>query len=169
MNKVDKVLLKQIADLHSVPQGSYNIRKNGESVARVCLQGIDIESKADNSGIDVYIADGIKNQSLHIPVIVSVSGLQDTTYNNFYVGKNCDIVIVAGCGIHNTGNKKSGHNGIHSFNVGENSRVRYVEKHLGLGKGADKILNPTTNIVLQPNSVLEMETTQLGGVSYSNR
>ena len=170
MNKLERDLLSQITDLHSVPQGSYNIRKNGESIKRVSNDGIKIVSKTDKSGIDVVIRDDVKNKSVHIPVIVTKSGFDDLTYNDFYIGDNCDVLIVAGCGIHNNGNKKSSHDGIHRFFVGKNSKVRYVEKHLALGKdNIEKNLNPKTNIILKDGSQFEMETVQLGGVSYSNR
>ena len=170
MNKLERDLLSQITDLHSVPQGSYNIRKNGESIKRVSNDEIKIVPKTDKSGIDVVIRDDVKNKSVHIPVIVTKSGFDDLTYNDFYIGDNCDVLIVAGCGIHNNGNKKSSHDGIHRFFVGKNSKVRYVEKHLALGKdNIEKNLNPKTNIILKDGSQFEMETVQLGGVSYSNR
>ena len=170
MNKLERDLLSQITDLHSVPQGSYNIRKNGESIKRVSNDEIKIVSKTDKSGIDVVIRDDVKNKSVHIPVIVTKSGFDDLTYNDFYIGDNCDVLIVAGCGIHNNGNKKSSHDGIHRFFVGKNSKVRYVEKHLALGKdNIEKNLNPKTSIILKDGSQFEMETVQLEGVSYSNR
>ena len=170
MNKLERDLLSQITDLHSVPQGSYNIRKNGESIKRVSNDEIKIVSKTDKSGIDVVIRDDVKNKSVHIPVIVTKSGFDDLTYNDFYIGDNCDVLIVAGCGIHNNGNKKSSHDGIHRFFVGKNSKVRYVEKHLAIGKdNIEKNLNPKTSIILKDGSQFEMETVQLEGVSYSNR
>ena len=170
MNNIDKELLKQIADLHSVPQGSYNIRKNGESISRVSTQDMQIISKTNKSGIDIRIKAGVKNKSVHIPVIVTKSGLDDITYNDFYIGANCDVMIVAGCGIHNNGNKKSSHDGTHRFFIGKNAKVKYIEIHLAIGNNkTDKVLNPTTKIFMQQNSVFEMETVQLGGVTYSNR
>ena len=170
LNKVDKELLQQIADLHSIPQGSYNIRKNGQLVSRVSNSDIEIVSKQNKSGIDVVVASGTKNKSVHIPVIVTQSGLSDLTYNDFHIGDNAEITIVAGCGIHNTGKDTASHNGIHTFYIGKNAKVVYIEKHLGLGKGkGDKILNPTTKIVMAENSYFEMQTIQLGGVSSSNR
>ena len=170
MNNETKELLKQIADLHSVPQGAYNIRENGKLAGRKTSQHIDIVSKTTTSGIDIYVKDGTKNESLHIPVVITQGGLDDLVYNDFHIGDNCDILIVAGCGIHNNTNQKSSHDGIHTFKIGKNSKVKYVEKHLGLGKvTSQKILNPTTKIELGKNSTFEMETVQLKGVCFADR
>lgn len=170
MDKIDSELLEQIAGLHEIPQGAYNIRKNGKLVGRASANGIEIASKTDVSGIDIRVADGTQNKSVHIPVIVTEAGLNDLVYNDFFIGKNCDILIVAGCGVHNDGSQKSGHDGIHTFYIGENSRVCYIEKHLGLGKGsASKDLNPTTVVHLAKGAQMIMETVQLGGVSHSVR
>ncbi len=170
MDKLDSKLLQEIADLHEIPQGAYNIRKNGELVARNNVAGIEIVTKQDKPGIDIYIKDNTKNQSLHIPVIVTQQGLNDLVYNDFYIGKDCDVVIVAGCGVHNDGNTANGHDGIHTFFIGENSRVKYIEKHLGTGsEKAEKILNPTTVLHLNKGAIMKMETIQLGGVSASKR
>ena len=170
MNEVDKELLKEIADMHSVPQGSFNIRKNGESIARNSTKDIDIVPKKDKSGIDIIVKEGVKNKSVHIPVIITVGNLNDLVYNDFYIGKDADVLIVAGCGIHNPTDQKSQHDGIHTFHLEENCKVKYIEKHLGVGKGqGDKVLNPTTVVEMKDGSDFEMETIQLGGVSYSNR
>ena len=170
LNKIDKELLQQIADLHQVPQGSFNIRKNGELVSRLSNNDIEIVSKNNKPGIDIIVAKNIKNKSVHIPVIVTKAGINDLTYNDFYIGDNAEITIIAGCGIHNSGKETSSHNGIHSFHIGKNAKVTYIEKHLGLGsENSEKILNPTTKIVMEENSYLEIQTVQLGGVSYSNR
>lgn len=170
LNKIDKELLEQVADLHGVPQGSYNIRKNGELFARNTDSDIDIISKTDKSGIDIIIKKDVKNKSIHIPVIVTKAGFKDLVYNDFYIGDNAQVTIVAGCGIHNNTAEASGHNGIHSFHIGKNAKVVYIEKHLALGKGGgQKVLNPTTKITMEPNSYFEMQTIQLGGVTYSNR
>ena len=147
MNEIEKKLLEKIADLHSTPSGAFNIRKNGTTLNRACTKEIDIIPKKDKSGIDIKIKDGTQNKSVHIPVIITVGGLNDLVYNDFYIGKNCDVVIVAGCGIHNATCKTSMHNGIHSFHIGENSKVKYIEKHVGEGEGSGgKILNPVTKI-----------------------
>lgn len=170
MNNIDKELLKQVADLHKTPQGSYSIRKNGESVAINSTSEIEITKKQNKNGIDIKVKKDVKNKSMHLPVIVTESGVNDVVYNDFYVGDNSEILIVAGCGIHNSGNESSSHNGIHTFHIGKNAKVKYVEKHLGLGEGSGgKILNPTTNIFMEEGSSLIMETLQLGGVTYSNR
>ena len=170
MNKIDKDILLQVADLHTIPEGAYNIRKNGKLVSRNVSANIDIQTKEDKPGIDIFIADNTKNESLHIPVIVSEAGLKDMVYNDFHIGNNCDVTIVAGCGIHCGTNSDQGHDGIHSFFVGENSRVTYIEKHIATGDGKGKrILSPETIINMKKNSYLKMETTQIGGVTYSVR
>ncbi len=169
LSKVDKQLLEQVADIHEIPQGSYNIRKNGEMLARECDSDIEIVSKKDKSGIDIFVRAGVKNKSVHIPVIITVGGLSDLVYNDFYIGKDADILIVAGCGIHNPSQNKSEHNGIHSFHLEKNAKVKYIEKHLAFGQEGEKILNPTTKIFMDSNSFMEMETIQLGGVTFSDR
>ena len=166
MDKIDKQLLSQVADLHDVPQGSFNIRKNGECITRNSTSDIEIISKKDNSGIDIIVKPNVKNKSVHIPVIVTKGGFNDLVHNDFYIGQNADVLIVAGCGIHNSTDNISTHNGVHSFHLKNGSRVRYVEKHLGEGKS---ILNPVTVIKMDKDSVFEMETIQLGGVTKSNR
>lgn len=169
LNKVDKELLLATAELHAVPQGAYNIRKNGESVGRVSTKNITIETNSDNTGIDIIIKPNTKNESVHIPVIVSMAGLTDVVKNDFHVGENCEVTIVAGCGVHSQGDKKVEHDGVHKFFIGKNAKVRYVEKHIGLGAGDNKVVNPVTEIVLAEGAVFEMETSQLGGVSQSIR
>lgn len=170
MNKLDNELLTQLAGLHSIKQGSLNIRKNGETIARNSNSDIEILPKKDKSGIDIFVKANVKNKSVHIPVIITMGGFTDLVYNDFYIGENADVTIVAGCGIHNISNSDSRHDGIHSFHLAKNSKVKYIEKHLGLGKNSSgKILNPTTNIVMEEDSEFIMETYQLGGVTYSNR
>lgn len=170
LDKIDNELLMQIADMHEIPQGSFNIRKNGQSIARNSDKDIEIVSKTDKSGIDIIVKPNVKNKSVHIPVIVTVGNLSDLVYNDFYIGENADVLIVAGCGIHNPTNKTSQHDGIHTFHLEKNCKVKYVEKHLGVGSGSgDKILNPTTEVFMKSGSEFEMETIQLGGVSFSNR
>ena len=170
MNEITKDLLEQVANLHDIPQGAFNIRENGKALARQNTNEIEIISKKDKDGIDIVVQPNTKNKSVHIPVIVSVGGFDDLVYNDFYIGDNSDILIVAGCGIHNTTAQKSSHNGIHTFHIGKNCKVKYIEKHLGIGNNnTDKILNPITNIEVGENSVFEMDTIQLGGVSYSKR
>lgn len=170
LNETDKDLLRQIADMHGIPQGSFNIRKNGEGVDRNSTDEIQIVPKKDKSGIDIYVREGVKNKSLHIPVIITVGGLTDLVYNDFYIGRDAEVLIVAGCGIHNPTDNKSQHDGIHAFHLAENCKVKYIEKHLGVGnEKGEKVLNPTTTIEMKKGSNFEMETIQLGGVSYSNR
>ena len=170
LNKIDKELLKTIADLHEIPEGAYNIRKDGKLVSRNVSANIDIVTKQDKSGIDIFVKDGTVNESLHIPVIVSEAGLHDLVYNDFHIGKDCDVTIVAGCGIACGSSKDNGHDGVHSFFIGENSKVSYVEKHYAMGDGSGKReLNPITNVELKKNAYMKMETVQIGGVTYSVR
>ena len=170
MNEIEKKLLEKIADLHSTPSGAFNIRKNGATLNRASSKEIEIIPKKDKSGIDIKIKDGTQNKSVHIPVIITVGGLNDLVYNDFYIGKNCDVVIVAGCGIHNATCKTSTHNGIHSFHIGENSKVKYIEKNVGEGEGSGgKILNPVTKIYLKKKSQMQLESLQIEGVTSTVR
>lgn len=170
MDKIKKDLLKTIADIESTPMGAYNIRENGKGVARNTTVNIDIVPKSDKPGIDIIIKENTKNESVHIPVIITNSGISDMVYNDFYIGKNADVVIVAGCGIHTTTCDSSQHDGIHTFYLEENAHVKYVEKHYGEGEGTgNKILNPQTIIHLKNGATLEMETVQIKGVDSSVR
>ncbi|MBQ8554681.1 MAG: SufD family Fe-S cluster assembly protein [Clostridia bacterium] len=170
MDEIQKRILLEVADLHSIPEGAYNIRANGVSAARNTTANIDIVSKADGSGIDIHIKPYTVNESVHIPVVLSQSGLKEMVYNDFYIGEGCDVVIVAGCGIHNCGNQDSEHDGIHRFFVGKNAKVKYVEKHYGSGEGTGKrILNPVTEVHMDANSTMEMEMVQIKGVDNTNR
>lgn len=170
MDAIQRSLLEQVAELHGVPEGAYNIRANGKAAARKTTASIDIVSKTDKDGIDIIIKPDTKNQSVHIPVVLSQSGLEEMVYNDFYIGENCDVTIVAGCGIHNCGDQKSEHNGIHRFFVGRNSRIRYVERHYGEGDGKGaRIMNPQTEVELAEGAYMEMETTQIKGVDSTVR
>lgn len=170
LNDVQKRILAEIADLHKVPTGAYNIRANGESAGRNSTANIEITGKTDVSGIDIRIKDGTVNESVHIPVVLSETGLKEVVYNDFYIGDNCDVVIVAGCGIHNCGNQDSEHDGVHRFYIGRNSKVKYVEKHYGEGDGQGKrILNPGTEVSVGEGSSMEMEMVQIKGVDSTVR
>lgn len=170
MDQIEKNLLKQIADIEEVPAGAYNLRVNGKKVERKTTANIDIVTKEDQDGIDIFIKENTKNESVHIPVIVSENGLVDVVYNDFYVGMNADVVIVAGCGIHNSSCENEEHNGIHRFFLEEGAKVKYIEKHYGEGEGTGKrILNPRTEVYLEENAVLEMETVQIKGVDSTVR
>ncbi|MCR5707803.1 Uncharacterized protein family (UPF0051) [Ruminococcus sp. YRD2003] len=170
IDTIQQRLLEEVADLHDVPEGAYNLRANGKSIGRNTTANIDIQSKPDGSGIDIRIKDGTTNESVHIPVVLSESGLKETVYNDFFIGENCDVLIVAGCGIDNCGNQDSQHNGIHRFYVGKNSRVRYVEKHYGSGDGSGKrILDPVTEVYQEEGSTVEMEMAQIKGVDSTER
>ena len=170
MEKIEKDLLEKIADLHGTPEGAYNIRANGALGGRNTTANIDIVTKEDKPGIDIIIKPGTKNESVHIPVIISQSGLADLVYNDFYIGEDSDIVIIAGCGIHNSGDKASEHDGIHTFHVGKNAKLKYVEKHYGAGDGnGENIMNPTTVIEIDDGGYMEMETTQIKGIDSTKR
>ena len=170
MDQIQKRILEEVPDLHDVPIGAYNLRANGKSVGRNSTADIDIQSKADGSGLDITIKDGTKKQSVHIPVVISASGLTETVYNDFHVGENCDVLIVAGCGIDNCGAQNSEHDGIHRFWIGKNSHIKYVEKHYGSGDGlGQRILNPQTEVYMEEGSSMEMEMVQIKGVDSTDR
>ena len=171
LDKIQMQMLTEVADLHGVPEGAYNIRVNGEKAGRNTTANIDIVTKTDGkSGIDIRIKPGTKSESVHIPVVLSESGIKETVYNDFYIGEDSDVVIVAGCGIHNCGNQDSQHDGVHRFFVGKNARIRYVEKHYGEGDGAGKrILNPVTEVYQEAGSYVDMEMVQIKGVDNTHR
>jgi len=170
IDEIQKNLLREIADLHTIPEGAYNIRANGEKAGRATTKNIDIVTKEDKQGIDIIIKPFTKNESVHIPVIISESGLKEVVYNDFHIGEGANVLIIAGCGIHNCGTQTAEHSGIHTFYVGKNATVRYVEKHYGDGDGTgENIMNPTTEIYMEEGSHMEMETTQIKGVSSTVR
>ena len=169
-DSIQERILEEVADLHGVPEGAYNIRANGQTAGRNTTANIDIVTKTDKPGIDIRIKPGTRNESIHIPVVVSASGLKEMVYNDFFIGEDSDVVIVAGCGIHNCGDQDSEHDGIHRFFVGKNARVKYVEKHYGEGDGnGRRILNPGTEVYMEENSYMEMEMVQIEGVDSTNR
>lgn len=170
MDEIKKRLLLEVAGLHDIPEGAYNIRADGKSAGRQSSAHITITPKENGSGLDIDIQPGTRNESVHIPVVMTQSGLKEVVYNDFHIGDDCDILIVAGCGIDNCGNQDSQHDGIHRFYVGKNSRVKYVEKHYGSGTGSGKrILNPVTEVYQEENSFVEMEMVQIKGVDDTNR
>lgn len=170
MDAIQMNLLEQVADLHEIPTGAYNIRTNGGLGGRNTTANIDIITKEDKPGIDIIIKPGTKKESLHIPVLLTQSGLKESVYNDFLIGEDCDVTIIAGCGIHNGGKEGTEHSGIHSFVVGKNSRVKYVEKHYGSGEGTgERVMNPTTIIELKEGAYLEMDTVQIKGVDSTKR
>lgn len=170
MDEIQKRMIEELADLHEVPVGAYNFRANSKLAGRNTTANIDIVSKDDKSGIDIRIKAGTKNESVHIPVVISASGIKETVYNDFYIEDDCDVVIIAGCGIHNCGNQDSQHDGVHTFHVGNNSKVKYIEKHYGEGDGTGKrVLNPVTEVYMGENSYVEMEMVQIKGVDSTKR
>ena len=170
MDEIQKTLLMQVADLHEVPAGAYNIRANGESAGRQSTEHIEIVPKEDKPGIDIFIKPGTRKESVHIPVLMTRTGLKELVYNDFHIGEDCDVTIVAGCGIHNGGSKTSEHSGIHSFFIGKDAKVRYVEKHYGSGEGTgERVMNPETIVNLDEGSYMEMDTVQIRGVDSTDR
>ncbi len=173
MMKLDEVqlrLLKEVADLHKVPEGAYNIRSNGQSAGRASTENIEIIPREDGQGLTINIRPGTKNESVHIPVVMTKSGIKELVYNDFNIGEDSDVTIVAGCGIDNCGPSDSEHDGIHRFYVGKGARVRYVEKHYGSGDGKGKrILNPGTEVYMEEDSTMEMEMVQIKGVDDTDR
>lgn len=170
MDSIEKSLLEQVADIHEVPEGAYNIRSNGSLAGRNTTANIDIVTKEDKPGIDIIIKPGTKNESVHIPVVLSESGLKDMVYNDFYIGEGAEVTIVAGCGIHNCGVDTSEHDGIHTFFIKKGAKVKYIEKHYGEGDGEGKrILNPTTVIHVEEDGSFEMDSVQIKGVDSTVR
>ena len=170
MDSIEMKLLRQISDLEDNFVGAYNIRKDGEGIKKNITENVNIVTKQDASGIDIYVKENTKFEVIHIPVIITKSGLKDVVYNDFYIGKNANVAIIAGCGIHNDHNKDSEHNGIHRFFLQEGAKVKYIEKHYGEGNGTGKrILNPITEIELKKGATLEMDTIQIKGVDSTIR
>lgn len=170
LDEIQKRLLREVADLHGVPEGAYNIRSNSKSVGRASTENIEIIPREDGQGLTVKIKPGTKNESVHIPVVLTETGIKEVVYNDFYIGEDADVTIVAGCGIDNCGNQDAEHDGIHRFFVGKNAHIRYVEKHYGSGEGAGKrILNPGTEVYQEEGSSVEMEMVQIKGVDDTNR
>ena len=170
LDAIQKALLAEIAGLHGVPEGAYNIRSDGELAGRATTANIDIVTKSDKPGIDIYIKPGTKNESVHIPVIIEQSGLKDLVYNDYHIGEGADVTIIAGCGINNCGNQDSQHDGIHSFYLDRNAKLKYVEKHYADGDGTGgRIMNPTTHIELGEGAYMEMDTTQIKGIDSTKR
>ena len=170
LDSIEKHILKEIADIEKTPIGAFNIRENGKAVAKNITANIDIVPKEDKPGIDIIIKPNTKNESVHIPVVLTQSGLKDLVYNDFYIGENSDVIIVAGCGIHNSSCETSEHDGIHSFHLGKNAKVKYIEKHYGEGsKEGKRILNPQTYIYQEEGSSFEMESIQIEGVTSTIR
>ena len=170
MNNTELQLLQIIADMGDSTDGAFNIRANGQLANRRVTENIDIKTKTDNPGIDIIIKPGTVNESVHIPVIISETGLTDLVYNDFYIGENSDVTIIAGCGIHNCGEKESRHDGIHTFSVGKNAKVKYIEKHYGEGDGnGENVMNPTTIVNIEDGGYMEMETAQIKGIDSTKR
>lgn len=170
LDEIQKRILREVADLHQVPEGAYNIRSDGKSIGRESTENIEIIPREDGKGLTIKIKPGTKRESVHIPVVMTKSGLTEVVYNDFEIGDDADVIIVAGCGIDNCGPKDSQHDGIHRFHVGKRAKVKYVEKHYGSGDGAGKrILNPVTEVTMDEDSYMEMEMVQIKGVNDTDR
>lgn len=170
LNKMDEELLNEVSNVENLKKGAYNIRKNGEGIERKITENINIITKTDKQGIDIYVKENTKFEFIHIPVIITESGLKEVVYNDFYIGKNANVIIIAGCGIHNDHDKESRHDGIHRFFLEEGAKVKYIEKHYGEGKGDGKrVLNPVTEVYLKEGSSLEMQSSQIKGVDSTIR
>lgn len=170
MNNTVEKILDVVADLKGTPSGAYNIRVNGESVGRASTKAVSITPKENGQGIDIHVQPGTKGEMVHIPVVVDGSGFADVVYNDFFIGADSDVTIVAGCGIHNTGHHLSQHDGIHTFHVGKNAKIKYTEKHYGSGEGdGGRVLNPITKVHLEEGAEMEMETVQIEGVDDTDR
>ena len=170
LDDISKMILNEVADITDEPQGAYNFRVNSGLAGRNTTENINIVSKENGPGNDIFIKPDTKGENVHIPVVISESGVKEKVYNDFFIGDNCDVTIVAGCGIDNCGAHDSQHDGIHRFYVGKNSRIKYVEKHYGSGNGEGKrILNPVTEVYMEENGVMEMEMEQIKGVDSTDR
>jgi len=170
LDEIQKRLLSEVAGLHKIPEGAYNIRSNSKSVGRQSTANIDIIPREDGNGLEIHVKPGTKNESVHIPVVMTQTGLKEVVYNDFYIGEDADVFIVAGCGIDNCGQQDSEHDGIHRFYVGKNAKIKYVEKHYGSGDGSGKrILNPGTELYLEEGSTAELEMVQIKGVDDTDR
>ncbi|HPT69381.1 MAG TPA: SufD family Fe-S cluster assembly protein [Syntrophomonas sp.] len=171
LNNLDMDLLGSIAELHGIPKGAINIRRDGEAVIRQSSPNIILSSKTGNNpGLLVEIKPGTKNETVHVPVILTQPGFQDKVYNTFIVGEDADATIIAGCGIHNDGHGSSRHDGIHEIIVKRGGRLKYIEKHYGEGSVEGKrILNPTTVITVEKDASAELEMVQIKGVDDTIR
>lgn len=170
LTQTAKNLLKTIADMEGPVEGAYNIRSNGKGVERFSTENIKIVSKEDKPGIDIIVKPFTKKGNVHIPVIITETDINDLVYNDFIIGEGAEVTIVAGCGIHNAGHAKSEHDGVHTFKIGKNAHVKYVEKHYGEGEGTgERVLNPTTIVYMDAGSTCEMEMVQVGGVTSTQR
>ncbi len=170
MKTTVKNILRMVADLTSMPTGAFNIRLNGGCEARQNSEHVTITPKENGLGIDIAVEPNTRGEVVYIPVVVDASGFVETVYNDFFIGENCDVEIVAGCGIHNDGHSLSQHDGIHTFHLGKNARVKYAEKHYGEGDGdGQRVLNPVTEVYLDEGAYMEMETVQIEGVDSTNR
>ena len=167
LDKLSQSLLEKIASLHEIPDGAVSFRKNGKGEIIRSTPNIEIKKKPDGSGINIYVRSTCKNEACHIPVVITEEGMFDEVYNDFYIEDGADVTVVAGCGMHSS--TEAGHDGIHTFHIGKNATVKYYENHLATGDGDNKVMNPITIINIGEGSSMVMNTTQIGGVDYSNR
>lgn len=172
MDSIEKMLLEKVAELHALPDGAYNIRKDGAGGGRRSTENIRIENRKDGkSGIDIFVSSQTQGESVHIPVVITKGDYRETVYNDFYIGDGADVLIIAGCGIHSCQKGLSEHSGVHTFHIGKGARVKYVERHYGEKEEGDSsnVMNPATILYLGENARLEMETTQIKGIDSTLR
>jgi len=167
LDQIEKDLFREVADINEIPQGAYNFRINGKSVGRQSSANIDVEPQKD--GLKITVKPNTKDDVVHIPVIITKTGFTETVINDFYIGDNADVTVVAGCGIYNCGASRSEHNGVHTFHIGKNAKVKYIEKHYGAGPSTGKVINPITKVYLEENSYAELELEQIRGVDSTDR
>lgn len=167
LDQIEKELFQTVADVSEPPQGAFNFRLNGKSIGRQSSKNIDVQPQ--KNGLIIKVAANTPDEVVHIPVVISKTGHKETVINDFYIGDNADVTIVAGCGIYNCGTSDSVHDGVHTFHVGKNAKVRYIEKHYGAGPGAGKILNPVSKFYLEKGAYAEAELEQIRGVDSTNR
>lgn len=170
MNSITEKLLGMISNWNGQYEGAYNIRENGGCAGRQSTEHIKIENKQDAPGLEIHILPDTKGESVSIPACVTHGDVDDLVYNDFYVGENADVLIMAGCGVHTETGEAARHSGIHRFFLGKNSHVIYVEKHVGIGEGSGlRTIDPVTEVYLDEGAVLKMDTAQIGGVDRSTR
>ena len=170
MKEITKELLRQISGHDGNFTGAYNLREDGCCAGRQSSAHIKIESKTDNPGLEIHVDPYTAGETVYIPACVTHGDVDDLVYNDFYIGENADVTIVAGCGVHTDTGEPARHNGIHRFILAKGSKVKYIEKHIGTGKGAGlRSIDPVTEVQIGENAVLEMDTAQIGGVDRTTR
>lgn len=170
MNSITENLLGIVSEWDGGYKGAFNIREDSGCAGRQSTENIKIENKTDNPGIVIRVKSAAQKETVYIPACVTHAGVNDLVYNDFIIEDGADVIIVAGCGVHSEGEEEARHNGIHRFFIGKNAKVLYKEKHVGTGTGTGaKRIDPVTDVEMDENSYMEMDTVQIGGVTASNR